>query len=73
MVENWAMILDNLVTNTVMWDGDTDTWQPPPEYLMEVIPEGSLVGVGWGWDGTTFTEPYNPNLDQPGSVPDVIQ
>jgi hypothetical protein len=75
------MILDDLVENVVVWDGNTETWQPPPEYLMEIIPEGLLVSVGWGWDGENFVAPPapepiplpTPNLNQPGSAPDVIQ
>jgi len=43
---------------------------------MEVVPEGSGVSIGWGWDGTNFTPPVAPvdppMLDVPGSAPDVI-
>ena len=79
MVENWAMILNDIVENICLWDGNTATWQPPEGYLMEVVPEGSPVSIGWGWDGTNFVAPPqpdpvpNPALDQPGSPPDVIQ
>ena len=73
------MILDNVVNNLVLWDGDTATWQPPEGYLMEVVPEGSGVNIGWGWDGTNFVSPVEPvervdppMLDVPGSAPDVI-
>ena len=75
MVEqNWAMILDSVVENVCIWDGDTSTWQPPSGYLMEVIPAGSSAGIGWGWDGTDFTPPppvMDPALAQPGTAPDV--
>jgi hypothetical protein len=79
MVEAWAMILTDIVENVILWDGDTNTWQPPEGYLMEPVPEGSGVGPGWGWDGTNFVAPPepelvpNPALDNPGSPPDVIQ
>jgi hypothetical protein len=80
MVETWAMILIDIVENIILWDGDTNTWQPPEGYLMEPVPEGSGVGPGWGWDGTNFVAPPpppepapNPALDNPGSPPDVIQ
>jgi hypothetical protein len=75
MVSNWAMIQNNLVENIVVWDGDENTWQPPEGYLMEPIPEGMNVGIGWGWDGTNFVQPISerPLIDQPGTAPDVIQ
>jgi hypothetical protein len=77
MVENWAMILNDIVENICLWDGNTATWQPPEGYLMEVVPEGVPVSIGWGWDGTNFVPPVEPvdppMLDVPGSAPDVIQ
>jgi hypothetical protein len=57
MVENWAMILNDIVENICLWDGNTATWQPPEGYLMEVVPEGVPVSIGWGWDGTNFVPP----------------
>jgi len=81
MVSNWAMILNGIVDNVCLWDGDTNTWQPPAGYLMEPIPDPNTdgVGIGWGWDGTNFVAPPQPEpvpdpaLDNPGSPPDVIQ
>jgi len=83
MVSNWAMIQDSVVVNVCIWDGDTNTWQPPSEYLMEPIPDPNPdnIGIGWGWDGANFVAPPepepvsvpNPALGNPGSPPDVIQ
>jgi len=73
MVDSWAIIQSDLVVNTVVWDGDTEVWRPPAGQTAEAIPDGLLVTIGWSWNGTTFVEPYNPTLDQPGSAPDVIQ
>jgi hypothetical protein len=81
MVSNWAMIQDSVVDNVCLWDGDTNTWQPPEGYLMEPLPDPNTnsVGIGWGWDGTNFVAPVlsepvpDPALDNPGSPPDVIQ
>ena len=67
------MILNGIVDNICLWDGDNNTWQPPENYLMVAIPEGSQASIGWGWDGTDFVPPAQPALDQPGSPPDVIQ
>jgi hypothetical protein len=29
------MIVDDVVVNVCLWDGDTDSWQPPDGALME--------------------------------------
>ena len=28
-VQNYLIVENNIVTNNVLWDGNTDTWQPP--------------------------------------------
>ena len=74
VVRNWAMIQNNFVENLVVWDGDVTTWEPPSGYLIEPIPEGLLVSVGWGWDGTNFLGPMPEEQlnKQPGTAPNVI-
>ena len=42
-----AIVMDNIVDNVI--DG------VDPDGI--IIPDGSLIGVGWLYDGTTFTEP----------------
>ncbi len=72
------MVLNGIVDNVCLWDGDTASWQPPPEYTMVPIPEGSQASIGWGWDGTDFIPPESTTtqdpalLAQPGSAPDVV-
>jgi hypothetical protein len=34
--QNYLVVEQNVVTNTVMWDGDTNTWQPPVDAIMLV-------------------------------------
>jgi len=34
--QNYLVIENNVVTNTVVWDGDTNTWQPPTDATMLV-------------------------------------
>lgn len=55
MVERWAMVLNGIVENICLWDGNATTWQPPEIYTMVVAPDG--VGIGWSWDGTNFSPP----------------
>jgi hypothetical protein len=32
--QNYLIIENNVVTNNVVWDGDTNTWQPPVNATM---------------------------------------
>lgn len=55
MAEPYAIIKDELVINTVMWDGG-DGWQPPQDCLAVVI-GNSGAGVGWGYVNGQFVQP----------------
>jgi hypothetical protein len=32
--QNYLMVQENIVTNLVFWDGNTQTWQPPQDATM---------------------------------------
>jgi hypothetical protein len=34
--QNYLQVESNVVTNIVVWDGDTNTWQPPADTTMLV-------------------------------------
>jgi hypothetical protein len=34
--QNYLMIQENIVTNVCVWDGNTQTWQPPQDAIMLV-------------------------------------
>ena len=34
--QNYLMIQENIVTNVCVWDGNTQTWQPPQDTTMLV-------------------------------------
>ena len=34
--QNYLVVEQNVVTNAVIWDGDTQTWQPPSDATMLV-------------------------------------
>lgn len=55
----YAIIKDGKVINTVIWDGDVNLFDG---YEFIVAPKG--VGIGWGYDGNTFTPlNYDANSD----------
>ena len=36
-ITNYLMVQENVVTNTVLWDGNTETWQPPFDATMLIL------------------------------------
>lgn len=42
----------NICDNVCLWDGNPDTWTPPPGYLM--LPQATTPSKTWGWDGTQW-------------------
>jgi hypothetical protein len=55
MVSRYAVIQGGAVTNIVLWDGDTATWQPPADATVVALTDDQPVGPGDSYDGTTFT------------------
>lgn len=59
MVSRYAIVCDGIVENIVLWDGDTDTWQPDAGCEMVRL-NGQAVNPGDTYDGRAFI---------PGQVP----
>lgn len=52
----YALINDqNIVKNTVVWDGEAD-WTPP-DGLQPIKVENIECSIGWVYDGSVFTAP----------------
>lgn len=52
-----AHVVDGIVTNISLWDDTPNPDAYPDETLISLsIPE-ETVGIGWSWDGATFTPP----------------
>ncbi len=86
MIQNYCMINEqtNVCDNLVLWDGNTDTWTPPPNELMLVQadtptkiwglnPEKNdyilVVVMGGGGVGFTWDGEYlTTNEPYPGPV-----
>ena len=49
-LQNYLMIdlSVNTVENICLWDGNTETWQPPAGYLMLV--QATTMALVWRWD-----------------------
>jgi hypothetical protein len=47
-IQNYLIIENNIVTNIVVWDGNTNTWQPPPNSIALV--QEDIEALIWGWD-----------------------
>lgn len=43
---------ENVCDNVCVWDGNTNTWQPPTGYTMLV--QETTPAMVWGWDGSDF-------------------
>lgn len=54
-VQNYCMVdtATNVCDNLVMWDGNTDTWTPPPGQLMLV--QATTPAKVWYWNGTVWS------------------
>lgn len=48
MIKEYLTIQNNVVTNICVWDGNTDTWQPPEDALM-LVKETTPAKI-WSWD-----------------------
>ena len=44
-IQNYLMIQSNIVTNCVIWDGNTQTWQPPVDTTMLV--QATTLAMVW--------------------------
>jgi hypothetical protein len=61
---NYAYIEGGVVTNVIVWDGE-DGWTPPEGVTMVELPNDSSVGIGFAYDGATFTPPAPPVVPPP--------
>lgn len=43
--KSYLVIQDGVVTNTVVWDGDTQFWTPPEDAIM--LPQSSTPSMIW--------------------------
>jgi hypothetical protein len=54
----YAHVKDGQVVNVSVWDG-TEPYTPPDGETMVLLSddvEPGMPGIGWDWDGNTFTD-----------------
>lgn len=57
MAKAYAIVVKGAVTNIVLWDGNTETWQPPEGSAAVPIPDDVFVSIGFTYDGSKFSAP----------------
>ena len=62
MIYNYATVKSGMVTNIILWDGNEDSWPPPEEVTMVVVPESVRVDIGDQYDGEKFVSVGDPWL-----------
>ncbi|EMO6449565.1 hypothetical protein RNH54_005666 [Raoultella planticola] len=60
MVNKYAVIEDGVVVNLIVWDGKNSL----PADLGKPVAASEEVGIGWGYNGTDFSSPPEPEKTQ---------
>ncbi|SDX12190.1 hypothetical protein SAMN05518669_103340 [Variovorax sp. YR634] len=60
MTNSYALIENNLVTNVIVWDGDSEAWQPPEGVTARLLEAGDVASIGYSFDGEAFAPPPAP-------------
>jgi len=51
--QNYLIIENNVVTNVVVWDGNTQDWTPPADSIQLI--QATTPAKIWQWDSATKT------------------
>lgn len=69
----FAIVAQGEVVNTVEWDGNTETWQPPEGSAALELPEDSAVGIGHTYAAGKFSAPPAPPAPPPTAAEVLAQ
>ena len=53
----YALINGSTVSNVIVWDGNTEEWEPPSGVNAVPIPSGAMVQSGYTYAGGVFSPP----------------
>lgn len=60
-MENYAWIENGVVTNVIVWDGNTDPstggFAAPDGVTLVKLEPDNPAWIGWGWNGSNFIAP----------------
>ncbi|KNC92539.1 tail fiber assembly protein [Trabulsiella odontotermitis] len=56
----YAVVKSGQVTNVIVWDGEDNGFVDGLDGELIAITDGAVAGVGWSYDGSTFTPPPEP-------------
>jgi hypothetical protein len=56
-VQTYAVVENGVVINAVLWDGNTENWQPPAGSTAHLLAADAIVSVGYTFDGTSYVAP----------------
>jgi hypothetical protein len=59
--KRYAMVKDNVVYNICLWDGDTNTWQPPDDGTVMIENDQACPGDWWEEADQRFYRPMPNN------------
>jgi hypothetical protein len=66
-VKSYAVIEDDVITNTILLDIENAEWNPPPN--SRLVEMTQYCGIGWRWDGTQFVEPQIRTTQETNTEP----
>ena len=49
--QNYLIVEANIVTNNVVWDGNTQTWTPPTDSIQLI--QNDIPTITWQWNEVT--------------------
>lgn len=67
-MSTYAVITDDVVSNVIIWDGET----PLEIGVLVDLTDHPGVGIGWSYTGGQFAEPPTPpDLDDTAGTPEL--
>lgn len=56
-MDTYAIVENGAVTNVILWNGNTDSWQPPNGAEAVKLSAPGQAMIGYAYDGTSFSKP----------------
>jgi hypothetical protein len=66
---HWAVIADGVVSDVVVWDGESD-WTPPEGTTLESLADWPEVGIGWTYNPKATVNRFVDNRPKPEEATD---